>query len=161
MCASRARIGAVPRHDLPVDALDRAILRHLQADGRLTNVELAERVRLSPSQCLRRVRSLERAGVPDVPEAPDGLAIIGVDSQGSYLQHYYDSRGVTRLYSMTFEDGSWTLLRDKPDFTPLDFAQRYVGQLSPDGDTIDGRWEISDDGSSWRVDFTLTLRRLA
>lgn len=104
---------------------------------------------------------LERTGVPDVPEAPDGLAIIGVDSQGSYLQHYYDSRGVTRLYSMTFEDGSWTLLRDKPDFTPLDFAQRYVGQLSPDGDTIDGRWEISDDGTAWRVDFTLTLRRLA
>lgn len=63
MCASRTRIGAVPRHDLSVDALDRAILRHLQADGRLTNVELAERVRLSPSQCLRRVRSLERAGV--------------------------------------------------------------------------------------------------
>jgi Lrp/AsnC family leucine-responsive transcriptional regulator len=58
-CAHRP----VPRHDLPVDALDRAILRHLQADGRLTNVELAERVRLSPSQCLRRVRSLERAGV--------------------------------------------------------------------------------------------------
>src|SRR6185436_5279471 len=46
-----------------MDSLDRAILRHLQADGRLTNVELAERVRLSPSQCLRRVRSLERAGV--------------------------------------------------------------------------------------------------
>ena len=58
-CAS----GPDPRHDLTVDALDRAILRHLQADGRLTNVELAERVRLSPSQCLRRVRSLERAGV--------------------------------------------------------------------------------------------------
>jgi hypothetical protein len=104
---------------------------------------------------------LERTGVPGVPEAPDGLAIIGVAAQGSYLQHYYDSRGVTRLYSMTFEDGTWTLLRDTPDFTPLDFAQRYIGQLSPDGDTIDGRWEISDDGSSWRVDFTLTLRRLA
>ena len=43
--------------------MDRAILRHLQVDGRLTNVELAEQVRLSPSQCLRRVRSLERAGV--------------------------------------------------------------------------------------------------
>jgi hypothetical protein len=103
---------------------------------------------------------LERTGVPDAPEAPDGLAIIGVDQQGSYLQHYYDSRGVTRLYSMTFEDGTWTLLRDKPDFTPLEFAQRYVGQLGPDGDTIDGRWEISDDGTTWRVDFTLTLRRL-
>ena len=40
-----------------------AILRHLQADGRLSNVELAERVRLSPSPCLRRVRALEQAGV--------------------------------------------------------------------------------------------------
>ena len=37
--------------------------------------------------------------------------------------------GVTRLYSMTFEDGTWTLLRDKPDFSPLHFSQRYVGQL--------------------------------
>ena len=46
-----------------MDGLDRAILRHLQDDGRLTNVELAERVRLSPSPCLRRVRALERTGV--------------------------------------------------------------------------------------------------
>jgi Lrp/AsnC family transcriptional regulator, leucine-responsive regulatory protein len=46
-----------------VDAIDRAILRLLQQDGRLTNVELAERIRLSPSPCLRRVRALEAAGV--------------------------------------------------------------------------------------------------
>ena len=46
-----------------MDVLDRAILRHLQNDGRLSNVELAARVRLSPSPCLRRVRSLEQAGV--------------------------------------------------------------------------------------------------
>jgi Lrp/AsnC family leucine-responsive transcriptional regulator len=46
-----------------VDSVDRAILSHLQHDGRLTNVELAERVRLSPSACLRRVRNLEEAGV--------------------------------------------------------------------------------------------------
>jgi Lrp/AsnC family leucine-responsive transcriptional regulator len=45
-----------------LDALDRDILRHLQADGRLTNVELAKRVRLSPSPCLRRVKSLEERG---------------------------------------------------------------------------------------------------
>ena len=51
------------RHDLLMDAIDRAILRHLQDDGRLSNVELAERVRLSPSPCLRRVRALEAAGV--------------------------------------------------------------------------------------------------
>jgi len=46
-----------------MDALDREILRQLQANGRLANVELAERVRLSPSSCLRRVRALERDGV--------------------------------------------------------------------------------------------------
>jgi len=45
-----------------VDSLDHAILRQLQADGRLTNVDLADRVRLSPSACLRRVRALEQAG---------------------------------------------------------------------------------------------------
>jgi Lrp/AsnC family transcriptional regulator, leucine-responsive regulatory protein len=46
----------------PLDALDRAILRELQRDGRLTNVELAKRVRLSPSPCLRRVKTLEDRG---------------------------------------------------------------------------------------------------
>jgi hypothetical protein len=104
---------------------------------------------------------VERIGVPEVPEAPDSLAIIELDPQGSYLQHYYDSRGVTRLYSMTFEDGTWTLLRDKPDFSPLHFRQRWVGELSPNGNTIDGRWEIAADGDDWRLDFTVVLHRLA
>jgi DNA-binding Lrp family transcriptional regulator len=45
-----------------MDAIDRAILRQLEDDGRLANVDLAERVRLSPSSCLRRVRALERDG---------------------------------------------------------------------------------------------------
>ena len=40
---------------LPLDDRDRAILRLLQADGRLTNLELAQRINLSPSACLRRV----------------------------------------------------------------------------------------------------------
>jgi len=42
---------------------DRRILEVLQADGRLTNLELAGRVNLSPSACLRRVRTLEESGV--------------------------------------------------------------------------------------------------
>jgi len=45
-----------------MDDIDRAILRHLQEDGRLSNVDLAQRVNLSPSPCLRRVRALEDAG---------------------------------------------------------------------------------------------------
>ena len=48
---------------MTLDRTDRRILEQLQADGRLSNQELAERVLLSPSPCLRRVRALERSGV--------------------------------------------------------------------------------------------------
>ncbi|MCA6216406.1 Lrp/AsnC family transcriptional regulator [Ideonella sp. B7] len=46
-----------------LDAIDRSILDELQQDGRLSNVELAQRVHLSPSACLRRVKQLEDEGV--------------------------------------------------------------------------------------------------
>jgi len=48
---------------LILDRTDRKILDLLQRDGRLSNVELAEKVALSPSPCLRRVRALEEAGI--------------------------------------------------------------------------------------------------
>jgi hypothetical protein len=95
-----------------------------------------------------------------VPEAPDGIAIIGADpeSEGNYLQHYFDSRGVARLYKMSFEDRVWKLWRDEPDFSPLDFSQRFTGTFSDDGKRIAGRWEISHDGRTWEHDFDLTYR---
>ncbi|MFG3496927.1 Lrp/AsnC family transcriptional regulator [Streptomyces sp. NPDC047928] len=46
-----------------MDAVDLQIIRELQADGRLSNQDLADRVRLSPSPCLRRVRRLEESGL--------------------------------------------------------------------------------------------------
>ena len=52
-----------PQNDL--DHVDRAILRLLQQDGRMANVDLAEAVHLSPSACLRRVRRLEEGGSID------------------------------------------------------------------------------------------------
>lgn len=48
---------------ITLDRIDLALLTQLQAGGRLTNAELAERVNLSPSACLRRVQRLEREGV--------------------------------------------------------------------------------------------------
>ncbi|MCO4054901.1 MAG: Lrp/AsnC family transcriptional regulator [Bosea sp.] len=48
---------------LDIDARDRSILRLLQESGRITNAELAERVYLSPSACLRRVKQLEDSGL--------------------------------------------------------------------------------------------------
>ena len=49
------------RH-VKLDRIDRRILRDLQADGRMTNVELAHRAGISAPPCLRRVRALEEAG---------------------------------------------------------------------------------------------------
>ncbi|CAE6850427.1 UNVERIFIED_ORG: Lrp/AsnC family leucine-responsive transcriptional regulator [Paraburkholderia sediminicola] len=48
---------------IEIDAIDRRILAILQANGRLSNQEIAERINLSPSPCLRRIRRLEESGV--------------------------------------------------------------------------------------------------
>jgi len=48
---------------MKLDSIDRAILGELQREGRLSNLELAQRVHLSPSACLRRVKALDDNGV--------------------------------------------------------------------------------------------------
>ena len=48
---------------MTLDRYDRLILEHLQADGRIANQDLADRIGLSPSPCLRRVRALEESGL--------------------------------------------------------------------------------------------------
>jgi hypothetical protein len=102
---------------------------------------------------------IQRWEVP-IPEAPDGLAIIGHDEgRGTLLQHYFDSRGVARVYEMTLGGGVWTLTRTTPDFSPLSFAQRFVGRFSDDGMRIEGRWEIAHDGITWEHDFELVYTR--
>ena len=88
--------------------------------------------------------------------APDGVAIFAVDEEsGELIQHYFDSRGVVRQYATSIEDGIWSLRKLTPGF-----AQRFRGELSPDGDTIEGVWEKADDGSDWERDFGLVYRRV-
>jgi hypothetical protein len=102
---------------------------------------------------------LQRTEIP-IPEAPDSLTIISVDPEtGAYTQHYYDSRGVVRLYAMSLADGVWTLTRESADFSPLAFRQRFTGTFSPDGNTISGAWEKRFNGGGWEHDFALTYRR--
>jgi hypothetical protein len=87
-----------------------------------------------------------------LPEAPDGIAIIGPDQSGEQLvQHYFDSRGVARVYGMSLEGGVWKLWRDGDDF-----SQRFSANLSDDRQRIEGRWEIAHDGKTWETDFDLT-----
>lgn len=76
---------------------------------------------------------VQRTHVP-VPEAPDSMIVFYADPQtGGYTQHYYDSRGVARRYAMSLDAGVWRLVRDAPDFFPLEFCQRFVGTFSDDG----------------------------
>jgi hypothetical protein len=100
---------------------------------------------------------IERWEVP-VPEAPDGIAIIGAgDEPETFRQYYFDSRGVHRIYEMTVGDGVWKLWRDAPD----PFPQRFSGTFDDDGTTIAGRWEKAEDGSNWETDFDLTYRKVS
>jgi hypothetical protein len=93
-----------------------------------------------------------------VPGVPDSMSVVAADGE-SYTQHYYDSRGVTRLYAMTFADRVWTLTREAADFSPLDFRQRFVGTVSPDGERIDGAWEVGTPDGGWKLDFEVTYTR--
>src|SRR5882757_3639886 len=77
------------RHRL--DSIDRKILAELQADGRMTNVELARRVKITAPPCLRRVRALEKAGyikgyhadldAPSLGYEVTAFAFVGLASQ--------------------------------------------------------------------------------
>ncbi len=90
------------------------------------------------------------------PAAPNGVAVIGTGEDGQTLtQHYYDSRGVERVYQMSLADGVWKLWREAPGF-----CQRFTGTLASDSSTIEGAWEMSPDGAQWKRDFRLTYRRV-
>jgi hypothetical protein len=97
----------------------------------------------------------------DHPDAPDSSSILAPDPDrpGGWRQHYFDARGVVRLYDMSFDGRTWTLTRRAADFSPLDFAQRFTAELEDGGDTLAGRWEIAPEGEDWRLDFRLTCRR--
>jgi hypothetical protein len=96
-----------------------------------------------------------------VPGPPEGVMIVCPDPEGAnFTQHYFDSRGVVRLYSMTFEEGIWTLQRDTQDFSSLSFRQRFIGTFSDVGGRIDGQWVISHNGANWEPDFELIYKRI-
>ena len=75
--------------NLELDPIDRKILRELQRDGRITNLALSEKVGLSPSPCLRRVRLLEEAGV--------------VEGYGARLNRVKVGLGITAFVGVTIE----------------------------------------------------------
>jgi hypothetical protein len=87
----------------------------------------------------------------DDPDFPNGLAVYDAGTQ-----HYFDSRGVARVYEMSIADGEWKLARDGDDF-----SQRFTGRFGDGGSVIDGYWEMARDGTTFERDFDLTFRKVS
>jgi hypothetical protein len=108
-------------------------------------------------------RFLSHRARNDHPDFPDSLSVIGhmgrdragaEDSEPSLRMHYFDSRGVFRVYETSMDDTSWRMWRDSSGF-----SQRFAGRRSADGDAIDGQWQLCRDDVHWADDLQITYRR--
>ncbi|MGH7092018.1 MAG: Lrp/AsnC family transcriptional regulator [Stellaceae bacterium] len=117
--------------------MDRDILGHLQDDGRMTNVELAQRVGISAPPCLRRVRALEQAGYirgyhADLPAEPLGFAVTVFAQVGLASQAESDLQAFERLVASWPEVRESHMLAGETDFllkivaTDWDSYQRFL-----------------------------------
>ncbi len=121
-------------------------------------------------QWLEGERFLMQRSRTDHPDFPDSLSIIGFmerDRADSVTEadraaaggpplrmHYFDSRGVFRVYEVSIDPASWRLWRDAPGF-----SQRFTGIVADGGDTIVGRWQLCRDELHWADDLEITYRR--
>jgi len=94
-----------------LDPIDRMILAELQADGRMTNVELAKRVGISAPPCLRRVRSLEEAGYIRGFHADVDARALGFEVQVFAMVGLH-SQAETDLSAFEAKCAEWPLVRE-------------------------------------------------
>jgi hypothetical protein len=102
----------------------------------------------------------------DHPDFPDGISIIGhterdrVDDEPAaggdkpLTMHYFDSRGVFRVYEVSIDESAWKIWRNAPGF-----SQRFTGAVTDGGKIIAGLWQISKDDKTWDDDLRITYRR--
>ena len=101
----------------------------------------------------------------DHPDFPDSISIIGFmgrDRVGKGTEapaealhmYYFDSRGVFRDLEASIDQQSWRVWRLAPGF-----SQRFTGTIADGGHTIDGLWQMNQDGDNWNDDLRITYRR--
>ena len=107
----------------------------------------------------------------DHPDFPDAISIIGdmerdrvggADADGSaaartpspWRLHYFDSRGVFRVYETSVDDDAWRWWRNVAGF-----SQRFTGRFADGGDTIVGLSQLCEDDVHWTDDLAITYRR--
>ena len=106
----------------------------------------------------------------DHADFPDSISIIGITdrdrvenvptddpaavTESRLSMHYFDSRGVFRVYDVSLDDQAWRVWRDAPGF-----SQRFTGTVADRGDTIAGHWQLCRDDITWNDDLQITYRR--
>jgi len=93
----------------------------------------------------------------DHSQIPDAITVIGV-TDGRLSMHYFDQRGVYRVYATSIDGATWRYWRDA---AAPDFSQRFTGTFGDDGNTIAGRGQLSRDGRTWEDDLDLNYQRLS
>lgn len=93
-----------------LDAIDMKILRELQQDGRMTNVELADRVGISAPPCLRRVRKLEEAGIVEGYHAMLNSPKLGFDLV-AFCMVGLKHQSEANLKAFAATTAEWTIVR--------------------------------------------------
>jgi hypothetical protein len=108
------------------------------------------------------------SSVGEPAELPDSISIIGGAPQGEpQPMHYFDARGVMRLYMTALEGFTWRIwLAPGEDWNGSQgpgFNQRFIGEISADSNRIDGRWErgMGAAGEDWEIDFPINYIRKA
>ncbi len=104
-----------------LDRIDRLILRNLQEDGRMTNVELAKRASISAPPCLRRVRALEESGIitgyhADIDPGALGFGVMVFAQVGLSSQAEHDLKAFEDLVGYWPEVRECYMLRGETDF---------------------------------------------
>jgi hypothetical protein len=106
------------------------------------------------------------SSVAEPAEVPDSISIIGGAPDGEpQPMHYFDGRGVERLYLMTLEGSTWKIWRapgeDWNGPNGPGFNQRFIGEISADGKTIAAHWErgSGNAGDDWEIDFPIDYVR--
>jgi hypothetical protein len=106
----------------------------------------------------------------DHPDFPDSISIIGYTEQDRVdrtrepepsspdqrplTMHYFDSRGVFRVYGTSIDGEALRFWREAPGF-----SQRFTGRFADGGNTLAGLWQLNEDDAHWNDDLKITYRR--
>lgn len=89
----------------------------------------------------------------DHPDFPDAISIIG-DIDGLHW-HYFDSRGIHRIYEMTMTDDGWEVYGGLPEF-----SQRLTITFADEDNMMIGKSQISEDRETWKDDLEINYYRV-